>query len=749
MVINRRIRRVLVENFAQYTGSLLLIILSCFMYTGMTLIGGNLTLLSSQFENQNAQEDAAFTAGQPISSLAELESAGGALIEEGKTLDYPLSEGVTLRIFSQNEQVNIPAILDGKALAVSGEILLHPSFAAAHNYQIGDTLTLFGKPFTIAGTMALPNYIYPLQADTDIMYSQQTFGVAVISKADFAALRQGSTFYAVKFNQPAADPRAQSAQFRALLESKGIDVVQWTDTGDNKRVSYVTLKIDAINMMSNVMPTTLLLLTSILICTVMARMINREGAIIGALYALGYKKQEILRHYLTFPLAIAAAGGVIGTLLGMLAVRPMVLFMLTAFTIPLTGLEFTPVRIVTSLLLPVVFLGLSSSLVLWSALRHSPVELMKGDQEKTQVNFLERALKLERLNFATKFKIREQLRSLSRLAFLLVGCAAATMLLLYGFTVKSSLDSLGADSLAKTFHFQNEYIYKDLHYEQPPAGVEPFSPALFLPESGSQREFYVNGVLPESTLLSFVDKSGAPLSLNQVVITKPLADNLKLKAGDAVTVIRKLDEQKFTLTIDAIADSYVGKYIFMPLPEYNQTFGLPEGSYLGLWSPGPLNIPQEQLYSKKNTDETLAALKESMATVETMVVTYSTVAFIIGLIVIYLVTSMIIEENKTSISLLKIFGYRKKEVNALILNSSTIVVVIGYAIGVPMILATIGSLLQSLDNSVGITLPVVINPLYIAVGFLVVLLAFEASKLLCRKKVSAISMSEALKAGTE
>ena len=45
-------------------------------------------------------------------------------------------------------------------------------------------------------------------------------------------------------------------------------------------------------------------------------------------------------------------------------------------------------------------------------------------------------------------------------------------------------------------------------------------------------------------------------------------------------------------------------------------------------------------------------------------------AFIIGIIVIYVVTSLIIEENKGNISLMKVFGYRRKEVNSLILNSS-------------------------------------------------------------------------------
>ena len=117
-----------------------------------------------------------------------------------------------------------------------------------------------------------------------------------------------------------------------------------------------------------------------------------------------------------------SVGGVIGTALGLLVVRPMLLFLLTAFSMPLTGINFDPVILFISLLLPMLFLGGSSYLVMQKALRHSPVELMRGENEKSQVNFLERALKLDRLDFATKFKIREQLRSLSRLAFLLAGC---------------------------------------------------------------------------------------------------------------------------------------------------------------------------------------------------------------------------------------------------------------------------------------------------------------------------------------
>jgi putative ABC transport system permease protein len=376
------------------------------------------------------------------------------------------------------------------------------------------------------------------------------------------------------------------------------------------------------------------------------------------------------------------------------------------------------------------------------------VELMKGKKEKNKVNFLERVLKLEKLKFPTKFKIREQLRSLSRLAFLLFGVALATMLLLWGFTLKSGFDKMLTRGSVYTFEY--EYKFDKLRNEPLPAGAEPISASLFLPSVDDKRNFYVTGVMPDSALITLEDEYGARLRTNQVIITKPLANQLKLKQGDTVNIVRKLDGSPFSMKIDSIANTYEGKFIFMPLKDYNEKFEMPEGSYTGAFSNGLLDIPENESYSVVSLDEKLAAVREAIAPTESMIGGLSMLAFIIGIIVIYVVTSLIVEENKNIISLMKVFGYRKKEINSLILNSSTMVVVIGYIIGIPLTLSAIGVLVQSLEDSVGLTLPPsMISLQYILIGFIVVMLSYELSKLLCRKKVNAVFMSEALKSGME
>lgn len=149
----------------------------------------------------------------------------------------------------------------------------------------------------------------------------------------------------------------------------------------------------------------------------------------------------------------------------------------------------------------------------------------------------------------------------------------------------------------------------------------------------------------------------------------------------------------------------------------------------------PLDIPENEQYKVYSIEDKISAIQNLMTPLTSTVIFIAAIAFIIGLIIIYVVTSMIVEENRSTISLMKIFGYRKKEVNSLILNSSTIIVVIGYILGILLSFASVGGLLKALENSLTFAMPVTINPLYVVFGFAVVMFSYELSKLFCRRKV--------------
>ena len=58
----------------------------------------------------------------------------------------------------------------------------------------------------------------------------------------------------------------------------------------------------------------------------------------------------------------------------------------------------------------------------------------------------------------------------------------------------------------------------------------------------------------------------------------------------------------------------------------------------------------------------------------------SIACLLIGILVIYLLTKIIIEKNATSISMVKVLGYENKEINSLYVNLTTAVVIV-FAIG--------------------------------------------------------------------
>jgi len=747
MIINKKIKRTMMESKSQYLGSLVLIIISCLSFTMFNLLSDNLVNIISSFEKNYVQEDANFMIDRRLSNISDIEAKFNMKIEQGNTFDYSVSKDKVLRVFSENTKINIPAIIEGKALS-GKDIIIDPAYAKANKLKIGDIIEIHNKAYKISGLMSLPNYIYPLKTEGDILTDPNSFGVAIINKVDFNNIKEGNSFYSIKFNDGKSNIENNISQFKDYLKSQNITIINWMSISTNPRITFVTAKLTGINQASSSMPVAILILTCILTGIVMWRMVKREAVIIGTLYAFGYKKKQIQNHYLRYPLIIALIGGIIGTILGCLTLRPMINVMVSYFNMPVESLSFSAKYLVISILLPVVFLTAAGYFVVRKALKSSPLELMRGGNENKKVGFLEKRLNLNKLKFSTKFKIREQLRSLARSTFLLLGVIFATMLLLLGFVSKSSLDSLMMDGFEEAFKYNYSYVFNSIQQGSPAKG-EPFSELPFTSKADDKMNIAVYGVSYNSQYISFKDKVGNKLSSDKIIITRPLADKLKVKPQDTIKIIGKLDSKEYSITIDSIAESYVGNYIYMPLSKFNSMINYSLESYMAIWSTEKLDIPENKLLTTVSKDDIKNSFNAMTAPIQTTIGTMAFISFIIGLIVIYVVTSMIIEENKKNISLMKVLGYRKKEIYSLILNSSAFLIVLGYILGVPLLLASLGAMYKSLTKEMSISLPITIRYSYLFIGFIIIYITYEISKSLSKKKVNRISMNEVLKSRLE
>lgn len=749
MALRKRIRRILSENKGRYIGIFILIFMGSFSFLWFRGFSGNYERLVNDFAQKNMQEDISFTSYEQIEDILALEQETGTLIDTYQYYDVALSDERELRLIGTCDKVNIPSVLTGRALQHSGEILLSPSFYDTYGYQIGDTIAISGRMYEVVGTVALPNYVFPLKYVNDIM-PPPGFGLGVVSASDMAALPEADTVYAVRFIDR-ANAKAQVTGLYNTLVEKDKSLSEWMDASTNKRIRMAWATISGMKAMSIPIPAAMFLLCCLIVGLMIWRMVRAESVIIGTLYAQGYRLKELIRHYLSIPLLISTTAGLMGVLLAIPTIGPTVEMMTNLYYIvPYDGIVISVLDAALGVLMPVAFLSFACLLVIRKELKKSPAELMKGDKQKAKVNALERVLKLEHLPFNTKFKVREQMRSIPRLLFLLFGVMAASFMMLIGFTINHSMTTVFSGEADAAFNYAWEYSFKEIKQGGTAPGVVPFNAIRSYPSGRETVEFYLTGITTDAPYVyDLVDEQGNELPKDQVNISYLLANRLKLGVGDEITVVSRLDGKKYTLSIDGIVQTYAGQFIYMPLSVFNRMLGIPGDSYTGVFSKEVVEYNPSELSGTKDLSGMTNSMDDLVMPMMMVVIGLTVIAAVIGVIIIFLVTSLTIEESRTSISLLKVLGYRSKEVKKLILGGSAPVVIAGFLLGIPVMLVSANAMYTYIGEMINLALPMILSPLYVTISFILIYAVYELTKLLCGRKLAAIPMSDALKAGAE
>lgn len=749
MKLNKKIIRTILEHKSQYLGSIILIAISCIAFSMFNIFGTNIFQNLNSFKTDYNQEDASFLTMNDIEQSNKLEKEYSLLLEERYYLDTQYNDSATLRLFTPTQKVNRYYILQGTDIEKENDVLLDPAFAKAHSVHIGDTILSGGKKLFVTGFVTIPDYIYILKSETDMMKNPNTFGIGIVKSSLVKQESSSNRFYSVRFLNSSSDVGDKRAAFKKYLSNNNV-ILQWIDREDNLRISFIENDLKGIKPMGKILPIVILLISCTMVAIILGRLLKQEYVQIGVLYALGYRKKEILLHYLYYSILIAFIGGIIGTLIGAFLVIPFLQFTATMYNIPIFKITYEYQYPLFSVLLPFIFLIPTTLLVVSKALNLSPLHLLKNIKTKNHVGFFEKHLKLTHFSFKTRFKLREMLRNLPRAVFLLFGVIIASSLVLMGFAMKSSMDEVINGSFADVYQYEYTYTFNTFQTENvkdaEPASFAPFTAKL---ENNKELAILVNGITPNSKMLHLNDASGNKISLNQVVVTQVVADKLSLKIGDTFTIKNSMSQKEINLCVGDIANYHLGAYIYMPLEEMNQLCDYPKNSYLTLYSSKKLPIDSSLLMSAMSKSELLEGYDLLMKPFQSFAFAISVFAFIIGLIVLYVVISMLIQENGSNISLLKILGYRKKEIYSLILNSFNLFVILGFILAVPTVFLSLDQFFLIMTKDMNMAIPIVIHPLDIFIAFLIVAFIYQLAKFLNKRKIEKIPMSDSLKNQSE
>lgn len=405
--------------------------------------------------------------------------------------------------------------------------------------------------------------------------------------------------------------------------------------------------------------------------------IQRESSVIGALYALGAKKKDLILHYITLPTLITGIGGLMGAAIGFspLGIPTQMTDTYHYFSVPQLETVHPFYLIIYSIVMPPMVSAIVNYIVIRKRLSQTALSLIKNEQ-KVKIN---RNLNLGKMGFIKRFQIRQMLRELRTGLTVIFGMVISLMIFMMGLDCYVLCQNVQKDNNAST-KFEYMYTLKYPGEEVADGGEVCYSESLSKTYLGYTLDVSVIGIDEENQYYDAQPIKGK----NSIVIGKSVQQKYGLKEGDKLILTDNANEMDYAFTIKGVSEDTVGLTVFMDIDSMRELFGQENDYYNMVLSDKALNMEDGRLYAVTTQEDIARSSSVFIDLMMPLVVMLIAISVVIFCVVMYLMMSVMIDRASFGISLIQIFGFRTKEIKKLYLNGNTWIVVIGAVIGIPL-----------------------------------------------------------------
>ncbi len=749
--LNKRLPREFVHNLGKYLGIFLLFLFAISMGSGFLSAAYSIEVIQKGLHEKANVEDFHFATQFEASkrSIAAVEETGCTVYEDF-TADVPFyvagdDRVMNCRLINQESRrdVNQGYYFEGREPESASEIAVDRVWAKNNEVKVGDTLSVAGQEVTVVGIMSVSDYECLMEKNTDMLFNSNTFTVAQVTPEGMQALAGGKRDwrYDVRF-----DDRTLDVVERTKREEDIADILMdhdeiITDLVDyefsNKAIFFATDDVESDQVMWEVLVMLLVVIMAFVFVVLTNATIEQESAVIGTLLASGYRKGELIAHYMVLPTLIGLLGCIAGNYGGLTFMSdPMANLYYGSYSLPPYVYEFSPRVFVITTVVPFALLEVVTLVGLMRKLRFTPLAFLRREI----ANRSRRAtLPLpESLGFVRRFQMRVFLRNLSHFVVLFFGIAFCSLFLLFGlclmpvvrhyaamlqsdvvanhiYLLKAPLELAGTNAeragyaaverLMETdspledlglVEYANALlstidIDEDAHPvntvdngEAAIAQAEKFSAASFeVPHviTNGMEEITAYGIEEDSRYWPEVDVSNG-----QVVIGSGLSKKCRIKPGDTVTLTDKFANKTYDVVASSVWGSSANMNIYLSREALNQLVDNDADYFNGYASDEQL-VLDERYLATDITPESMSASAEQMeASFGDMMGMVVAFAIPVYLILVYLLTKTVIDRSSRYISYMKVFGYHNHEITRLYVRAITVTVLVSLVASMPLVI---------------------------------------------------------------
>ena len=455
------------------------------------------------------------------------------------------------------------------------------------------------------------------------------------------------------------------------------NLMTFVKAGDNARIQAASGDQELYRSVGTIAGAILLILISYVLSVFVVHSIDQESAVIGALYALGVKRKNLMAHYVTLPTVITFVSGLIGTLLGYssLGVPIQMQDCYNYYSLPDLDVIYMPYLFIYGIVVPPVISIIVNSLVIRKRLSKPVLTMIRNEQKVGNG----KDIKLGNMSFMNLFKIRQMLRE-SRTGFTVVfGMFVSLLLAMMSLEIYTYCANVNRDYVNDT-KYEYMYTYKYPTEEVPEGGYEAYAKTLKKKIYGYNFDITVMG-LTENNQFFDVNLSD---SSSKVAISSSIAYKYGLDVGDTLTLKDDEADKIYAFEISSVAQYAPSFMVFMPYDKALELFDEPEDYFNVVFSDHALDVETGRLYATTTKTDVKKAAGIFSDIMQGMILTIGGVSVLIFIVVMYLMMKVMIDRSSFNIALIKIFGYRNKEVKKMYLDGNFYIITIGALISIPL-----------------------------------------------------------------
>ena len=665
-------------------------------------------------------------------------------LEERRYKDISFGEGYKLRAYINNGNINKTYLEEGEIPVKDNEIALNQTLVMKNDLSIGDNIKINDKDYEITGYILYPDFNLPI-SNGELLINPSKMGIALFSEDEFKSIEGIEGFYLSGIFNDCNENEFKANCIDEFMDNP-IDIVSSiTLTKNQMRSGAIYEEIRGGQATTLGLSLIIALIAVIMVGIITYRILKSEKNAIGIMKAMGYKNYEIAMPYINLLSIISAPALILGYLVGTKFAYNMKQLYLDFYMLPNGPIETNIGVMLTAVLVPFIFVLGLSYVVIYRMLRKKALILLNVE-EKTKATRLNKLVNklLRKSKATTKFKYTYLTQSLGKFLVFVIGIFFASTLIIMGTMMYGF-----SDKMINDYYNSKDYEYEAYLDYTKKAPVLRDEDEKFLDVNLYYEDNLIQakGIEYDNDIFKLYNKKGeniTELLKEGVVINNAMALKYDLEVNDVIELEGTNKTKDFEVV--EIADNSTSATLYANISQLSLMQFENDDVYIGIYSN---IIPSDDYKVVLNKSDILSQSEVMQKFVNVAVYGLIVVALILAILILYILTTLTVEDNIYSISLLKVIGFNRNEVKSMILNSYLTYCIIAYLLSIPITKMMMELMTWYLSHEFNMYMPMEFNLIGALVGFALIIGMYLVGTINANRKINRISLQEVLKAYNE